>query len=356
MVSIASNESSTSNASTEDSDVWHEYPLAVIIAYVCFYVAMFVLAFLGNTMALLTCYKKYNSSYSILLCHIASLAVADLFFSVLTIFDIVYFFLGDWPGGNAFCKIQGFLIETSYTASILTLIAISYERARSVSSNKLARKRGVEHRTVIVKLVWVATVVLCLPLFYGYATVEGKGKQLCRNKNWGDRGRQAYYMLQAVLIFICPLLFMIWAHSKILRALSKHTRNNSVSSVESKQHKVTKMLAVVTLVFFFCWSPFIVVRALRYFYVYRGVLVWRLTQLIIFANSAINPILYCFYSRQFRRSFKEIIRCRFQLRGRKRNRTRSQFSTFALQHNVNNIPAMERVQDSTNTSSQLAFQ
>ena len=79
-------------------------------------------------MALLTCYRKYCSSRSILLCYISSLAAADLLFAILSTVDVSYFFLEDWPRGNGLCKIQGTLIEICYTASILTLVAISREK------------------------------------------------------------------------------------------------------------------------------------------------------------------------------------------------------------------------------------
>ena len=153
---------------------------------------------------------------------------------------------------------------------------------------------------------------------------------------------------------------MIWAHWKILRVLQTHIRNTAgMGSVESKQHKVTKMLAVVTLVFFCCWSPFIIVRALRYFYVYEGNEVWRLTQLIIFGNSAANPILYCFYSAQFRKSFKEILRCKFSLKTPKRRKTRTgSNSTFAynVKHNsVRRVAEIEGLKDSAHNSSSTAF-
>ena len=354
------------NTTSKPSEMEDEYPLALIIGYVILYVTFFSVAFFGNIMALLTCYKKYHSSQSILLCYISSLAFADLLFAILSTFDTSYFCLGDWPGGNAMCKIQGCLIEISYSASILTLVAISYERIRSVTSTTLARNRGVEHRTIVVKLLWLVSVATCAPLFYGYATKEEKGKQLCLNTNWGDGGRQTYYILQAILIFICPLMFMVWAHTKILRVLKAHIKNSSgIGSVGSKQHKVTKMLAVVTLVFFCCWSPFIMVRALRYFYVYEGNELWKLTQLIIFGNSAANPILYCFYSGQFRRSFKDIIVCKFRIKGRRKSRAGSH-STFALQnvrhnsvirHNsVKRAAVVELANDSAMNSSSTAFQ
>ena len=306
-------ESSETNSTTQSpTDMGLGYPLLLIIGFVILYVVFFTLAFFGNIMALLTCFKKYRSSQSILLCHIASLAAADLLFAILSTFDFAYFFLGDWPVGEPMCKIQGTFIEISYTASILTLVAISNERSRSATSTSLARNRGISQRTIFIKILWIVTFVVCAPLFYGYTTEEKEGNQLCVNTNWGDIGRQTYYILQAVLIFICPLIFMVWAHTKILRDLNSHIKNSAgVGTVETKRRKVTKMLAVVTLVFFCCWSPFIVVRALRHFYVYEGNEVWRLTELIIFGNSAVNPILYCFYSAQFRKSFKEIIRCNF---------------------------------------------
>ena len=331
-MSVLEGNSSQTKSSTQAPEVRAlGFPLLLTIAYVTLYVLFFSLAFFGNIMALLTCYKKYRSSQSILLCYISSLAAADLLFAILSTFDLAYFLEGDWPGGDVVCKIQGTFIEISYTASILTLVAISNERLRSVASKSLVRNHSIAQRTIFVKVLWIVALIVCTPLFYGYTTQEEKGKQLCLNTNWGDYGRQVYYTLQALLIFICPLIFMLWAHIKILSVLNSHIKNSrGVTTVESKQHKVTKMLAVVTLVFFFCWSPFIFVRALRHFYVYEGNEVWKLTQLMIFGNSALNPMLYCFYSSQFRESFKEFIRCKFSLKLVRPQRRAGSRSTFAM--------------------------
>ena len=352
---------SQTNSSTQTPEVNAlGFPLPLIIAYVILYVLFFSVAFFGNIMALLTCYKKYRSSQSILLCYISSLAAADLLFAILSPFDLAYFFEGDWPGGDVVCRIQGTFIEISYTASILTLVAISNERSRSVASTSLVRNHSISQRTIFVKVLWIVTFIVCAPLFYGYTTQGEKGKELCVNTNWGDYGRQVYYTLQAFLIFICPLLFMVWAHVKILRVLNSHIKNSrGVGTVESKQRKVTKMLAVVTLVFFFCWSPFMFVRTLRYFYVYEGNEVWKLTQLMIFGNSAVNPILYCFYSSQFRTSFKEIIRCKFSLKLVRRKRRAGSHSTFAMHDmrgkSTKRLTEIENANDPSLDSSTYAF-
>ena len=193
----------------------------------CVYATVFSLAFVGNTFALITCYKTYKVTTSVLLCFIASLASADLMFTLLSIFDLIAFIRdGDWFGGNPVCKIQSFLIEASYTVSILTLVAISRERLNAVSSPVLARAQRTAHRIVLSIIIWVLGIATCTPLLQAYyiKKEEDTGKSLCVNENIGDLGRQTYYTVQAGFLFILPLTFMIWAHSQIFRLLSKHVR------------------------------------------------------------------------------------------------------------------------------------
>lgn len=355
MTNTSLNASFVNNTKDEASEPSAFPPIAVGL-YVVLYATIFTMASFGNIMAILTCHSKYSGKASILLCYIASLATADLLFALFTTFDLAYFFTGTWPGGNPICKIQGFLLETSYSASILTLVAISYERYRSVASLSPATRRRVEQRTVVVKAVWVVSAVLCAPVLYGYTTVrdEHDNKLLCLNEvSWHDSGRQTYYSLQAFVLFLFPLSFMIWAHVKIFGVLSLHNRTNAASSLEEKQHKVTKMLATVTLVFFCCSSPFIVIRALRYFYVYEGMLGWKLSQLLFFANSACNPVLYCFYSGQFRSSFKEMVKCKWRLR--RKARSLSQMSAANAASNTFVARDHFVIRDKELTSSTLAM-
>ena len=305
--------------STEDGDteaISAISPLMTIVFY-CLYATVFSLALVGNTFALITCYKTYKVTTSVLLCFIASLASADLMFTLLSIFDLIAFTGdGDWFGGNPVCKIQSFLIEACYTVSILTLVVISHERWKAVSSPVLARAQRTTQRNVIPIIIWVIGIATCTPLLYAYyIKKEDNGKAMCVNENMGDIGRQIYYAIQAGFLFIIPLSFMIGAHIRIFQLLSKHVRTRSSITTDNrdglKQRKVTKMLAVVTLVFFICYGPFMVIRALRYFYVYNGDMIWRLGQIMIFMQAAVNPIIYCFYSKQFRFSFKDLICCHF---------------------------------------------
>lgn len=323
--------------STTIEEIEKMSPLMMNIFY-CLYATIFTLAFVGNIFALITCYKTYKVTTSVLLCFIASLALADLMFTLLSIFDLIAFIgHGNWFGGDPVCKIQSFLIESCYTVSILTLVAISYERLKAVSSPVLARAQSTDNRSLILKIIWVIGIVSCTPLLYAYSVKrdEKSGPSLCLNDYMGDDGRQIYYAIQAVLLFLLPLGFMIWAHFRIFQHLSNHARTRVSLRTDSRdrlqQKKVTKMLAIVTLVFFICYGPFMIIRTLRYFYVYNGDAVWRLSQMMIFGQAAVNPIIYCFCSKQFRFSYKDLIHCRgFRKTDTRKPRSSSTKSTSSV--------------------------
>ncbi|XP_015755517.1 PREDICTED: gastrin/cholecystokinin type B receptor-like [Acropora digitifera] len=315
---LAQNESFENSTTIIAQDVLTMSPLMTVFLY-CLYATVFSLALLGNTLSLITCYGSYKDTKCLLLCFIASLASADLLLTLLSIFNLIAFIGNDhWILGGLICKAHSFLIESCYTVSILTLVAISRERLRAVSSPLLARVEGSTERKVIPIVVWVIGILTCTPLLYAYHIVEDRetGKSKCLNTQMGNKGRQIYYSIQVGLLFLVPLVFMTWAHIRIFKLLSIHekTRSSLVSGARQgfNQNKVTRMLAVVTVIFFVCYGPFMVIRELRYFYVYNGMAVWKLSQMMIFIQAAVNPIIYCFYSQQFRQTLKDFFCCCFK--------------------------------------------
>ena len=317
---LTHNESFESSTRIIDQDVSRISPLMTAFLY-CLYAAVFSLALIGNILSLITCYCTYKDMASVLLCFIATLASADLLLTFLSIFNLISF-IGDddWIFGNLICKAHSSLVEFCYTVSIFTLVAISRERLRAVSSPLLARvERSAKQKLVLVG-IWVIGILTCTPLLYAYHIVEDKetGKSKCLNKQMGDKGRQIYYSIQLGLLFLVPLVFMTWAHIRIFKLLSIHERTrSSLLSVSDErqglhQNKVTRMLAVVTVIFFVCYAPFMVIRELRYFYIYNGAGIWHLSQIMIFIQAAVNPIIYCFFSQQFRYTLKYFFCCCFK--------------------------------------------
>ena len=297
---------------TEDSG----FPPIVRHIYVGYYVIIFFMATVGNLFAILTCYKNFKQSSAILLAYIASLAVADLLFTLLTPVDLAAFLAGSWVCGPFLCRFQSFLIESSYTASIITLAAISHERFKAVSTPLLARSQRISQRKFIPVFIWIISIISCTPLLYAYVIIRDEnGVEQCVNIAWGDGGRQIYYSVQGVILFLLPLLYMVYAHVQIFRILKKHalTREKLASKqVESRsQRRIGKMLMIVTCIFVTCYFPFVFIRSMKYFGLFNQDMIWRLVQLMIFTQAAVNPVIYCFYNKQFRVVFKDLLRCRW---------------------------------------------
>lgn len=80
------------------------------------------------------------------------------------------------------------------------------------------------------------------------------------------------------------------------------------------KRRVLKMLIVVVLEFFICWTPLYVVNTLSFFapralYEGLGYTGISLLQLLAQASCCCNPITYCFMSSSFRRAFVKAFGC-----------------------------------------------
>lgn len=293
------------------------------IFFMCFYIVVYSTSSLGNVVVLYICAKNSrNTAFqptrtAFFNLYIANLAIADLLFTQLTIFDAVYAILYEWTSGAILCKLQGFLVELCYSAGILTLIAISRERVKSISDLRIkSRIQRVKERRSRSIIAWSLAILLCSPLLYAYNLTEetsnGNSVIRCLNDAWSHLGRRIYYSLTGVILFFTPLLIMIWTQLKIKRVFKSQVAPNQqiALSMRARQRKASRMLGVVTIVFFAFWSPFVFTRTLRYFNWYEGELIWRLSQLLTIASAAANPFIYSFYSTHFRLCIKRFLTCR----------------------------------------------
>ncbi|XP_069952389.1 uncharacterized protein [Cherax quadricarinatus] len=85
-------------------------------------------------------------------------------------------------------------------------------------------------------------------------------------------------------------------------------------SIEAKKH-VIKMLFVVVLEFFLCWTPIFVVNIMCLYIpeqVYRALGSFGISfmHLLSYASSCCNPITYCFMNKKFLQGFRHAFGCR----------------------------------------------
>lgn len=291
------------------------FPRFIVVLYSIFYGTVFIMSTVGNTWVIVTCYKTLKRRHFPLMWLVANLASADLLFTFLTILNAIGF-IWRWVGGDSTCKLQGFLVEATYTTSITTLVVISYQRLKAITDPFNARisSSGTKEYMKPV-IIWVLCLAVCSPLVHIYRVDALEfGYSVCVNTTWGNTGRQIYYSLHAIFFFVIPLLYMILTQTHIHRALRTRLmplNNFFIDKTNQRHKKVAKTLAALTIAFATCWSPFMITRTLMYFHLASPGLVWRASQLLICLNAGIDPLLYGYYGGNLKSALRRIVRCNY---------------------------------------------
>ena len=285
----------------------------LFVSGVVFYCLIFLLSVLGNVVVLCRCVWRVTTQASSIRWFIANLAVSDLTFMVLTLFDYVAYFW-TWPGGSASCKLQGLLIEVCYTTSVMTLVVISSERRRAVVSPFSVRTRPSQDKKKKIICIWIASFVIGSPLLFAYnVSINESGLTRCTSISFGDLGKQIYYSIQGIGVFIIPVAYMLYAQIKIFRTLRSRaatTRCSFTTGPTNCHRKVAKTLAAFSIAFVVCWTPFIIFRTLVYFrIVEEETYSWVGCQLLILLNTVLDPILYGIYGENMKASLQRFFKC-----------------------------------------------
>lgn len=92
-------------------------------------------------------------------------------------------------------------------------------------------------------------------------------------------------------------------------------RRNNFDKILMTKKRIIKMLFVVVMEFFICWTPLYLFNTISQFhpkaaYKALGSTGISLIQLLAYVSSCCNPITYCFMHKKFRQGFLAVFGCR----------------------------------------------
>jgi len=222
---------------------------SLVFVLITFYILVALLAMASNIIILVTVIFRYVSrnTVNIFLC---SLAASDLTMVILSMLDFATFLIGSWVFSEEVCKFQSYVLEISFTASTLTLVAVSVERYLLICRPYTKRR---SHRSIYKILigVWVVAAIICAPLLHGYAVTSeiniktGDVEKVCHNYNWGKKGELGFYAGYSVITYIFPLVVMSFAHWRI--SVSVKENNDRRASAQSTLIKEKKSSVCYTI-------------------------------------------------------------------------------------------------------------
>lgn len=311
------------------------------------YFLIFILGFLGNTLAVCVLGQK-SLRCTVANTYLLNLALSDLVFLIgLPFWAMQYLRDYDWPFGWFMCKLCGSLTSLNTYASIYFIMGMSIDRYRVIvyplhshCTESVYRARTVFHARCVCAVIWVLATLATIPAFVFRDTHHSVEYNMTAcvmnfpNRHWHG----ILTLAKNTFGFLIPFIVIATCYSRIRCHLL--TSPDLVELDSSRLERVRVVALAIITAFFLCWFPF---HTLSFMGMLQELGVnWscKVQQVIGatmgpalclgFANSAINPLLYCFVGNRFRQQLRRLWEAKVQTIGKqKRDSVSIQISSFS---------------------------
>uniref|UniRef100_A0AAV2LZK8 Thyrotropin-releasing hormone receptor n=1 Tax=Knipowitschia caucasica TaxID=637954 RepID=A0AAV2LZK8_KNICA len=245
--------------------------------------------------------------------------------------------LQDFPRGLNLTKMPQKPLEEQVVTILLTLlicgVGIAVERYIAIChSIKAQFICTVSRAKRIIAGVWLFTSLYCVMWFFLVdlnKTVYSNGVVVTCGYRVSRSLYMPVYFLDFALFYVVPLFVAMVLYGLIAKILymsplpphlndrggSVHrcangTSKNSKGTMTARK-QITKMLAVVVVLFAVLWMPYRTLVVVNSFIQppFHNSWFLLLCRMCIYCNSAINPIIYNLMSHKFRVAFKKLCAC-----------------------------------------------
>lgn len=257
---------------------------------------------------------------------LVNLAVSDMMVALFIIPDYIVNWAFQHPSGvtgDYICTFitGGNFVWVGMAASTFSLVVVAFERYAAVVHPLNERWRLGNRRLVVVIIAsWFYAIFFNLPLFFEVRHEDGVTHCV---EHWLNSTLTEQHKLGKVYTVSCFFMFGAIPMGAIaffyLRLLCKLWKSGVRATLISEQRritairKVTKMAAIVSIVYAVCRLPNLVLYMLSEYrpelYQYDSV-PYVTSVVLVGLNSAMNPFIYALHSTNFRKHIKVALCCR----------------------------------------------
>ncbi|XP_029955368.1 C-C chemokine receptor type 3-like [Salarias fasciatus] len=282
------------------------------------YYFMFVFSFLGNGLVLgiIHRFERLTTVTNILL---LNLVLSSLVFMSSLPFLAVYMQLSNWVFGGAMCKLVGSVYYLGYYSSVLFLTLLTFDRHLAVVYSLGApRVRSRRYAAAACGVVWLVSGLACIRPMILHTTFYNQldRRTFCEEHGGNLSGisihqlTTAGFYLQLFLFLVFPLLVIVYCYVRIAITV--------VSSKLVTKFRTVRLISVIVVLFFACWTPFNVVllllersEALGCEESRRLGYALQITRIITYSYFVVSPVFYTFVGQKFQNYFRQLMAKRF---------------------------------------------
>lgn len=297
------------------------YPISAL------YVIIISMATIGSCLVLLTICRWQSLRNSTTNFFILSLAVSDLITATIAMPLDLDLLLHDnkWQYSTLLCEIWATIYLSTVPISILTLMAVGLDRFKTLSDpmSKFREYQFMTHKraAIVIIVIWIYCITFASIPFMGW-------KHYPVNVIEGECLFNITYIYSATMNFInfiLPLTITTILYGKIFLIAHRHG-NEQFSQSSCNIHKTSnlnehkaflnnlkaaKTVSAIVCGFLICWLPFTVLSVTMCFckecLYHIPEKLYACLLLLGYSNCALNPFLYSFKNKKFRKCCKQML-------------------------------------------------
>lgn len=310
--------------------------LWIAIPVTTLYSIILIAGVLGNILVCIVIVRN-TSMHTATNYYLFNLAISDLIYLLFGLPFEVILFWHQYPYlfGSTFCWLSRLIKDTCTFVSVLTIVAFSIERFLAICYPlHVYVMCGFKRAVRIIIVIWAISIVCAIP-FGLYTDVhylrfpkeygpELKESALCRMT---ESPPIPVWELSAILFYVLPLIFLLVFYTRIVVEIQNKLKDNNVLGVRHgsnsshmkrtrSRRAVIRMLVVVVITFFICWSPFHIQHVLSPYLIrvvdfetaiILNTVLFMTSGIFYYTSCTINPIIYNVMSKRYRTAFRETL-------------------------------------------------
>ena len=322
------------NNSTSKADIELEHKVKNSSMMLVFYISIFVLGLLENSLVLLIIFAKkgHKTANEIF---VVNLTISDIaFLSFASPVSIYNYFVRRYASVFV-CKFVYPMTTATFVVSIVTVSSMAVQRCFAILN---PFKPRIKRKTLFVWLaaIWILSFLSVIPQIIATSSLT------CSEEWSSQMHRQLYTVFLFALQYVLPVIAIILSYIKIaIYVSSTNCNSNQLGRTDSQNTRrakeemaIRRTIITILVMFLLCMLP----NHVAYFLLDFGsekqqsaaYTLFKYVDIPTYLHSCVNPVIYGALSRQFREGYFRYL-YRVCVRRKSVKRTGNQNERIAMQ-------------------------